>query len=181
MRRAKWAKKAQAAGRIRYNESDARRETQGCIRNRGVGCWPVENKVANSIPDTYVDGGNWVEFKKVIVLRGVAKKKLFSVPKGDQKLFLGRPQLEPERTWDRTFLLCLCLPPEENHAWLVGGRYEAFCHPDREVWDWDMITTHGVNFDDKDSLELYIAQLFDRKFYRNSDWEGPAAWLSLKR
>lgn len=175
--KAKAKKVHRSLGLHHYSESDNRIKFQSAVRNNGVACWPVENKVGVGMSDTYVDGGNWVEFKHTVMPKR-RTKRLLSVPEAKQREFCGRHVLNP-MTWDRTFLAFLIQPHDYSEAWLVAARFDAFCHPFGLDWEMKKVREHGVEFYDTEALEAYVGQIFGRAYDRNSNFDGDATCLGL--
>lgn len=178
--RAKIKRARKLLGQVRYNEADERVKVQAAIRNNGVDCWPLENKVAVGMSDTYIDGGNWLEFKHLVFAARTKAggRQLLSVPEAKQREFMGRHVLRPT-TADRTFLGFLIQPHDYSEAWLLIARFDAFCHPFGLKWTLDKVREFGCPFQETDEVEAYVGRIFSSEFYRNSDFDGEASCLGL--
>lgn len=131
--------------------------------------------------DTYIDGGNWLEYKHVLVMRRKDVengKRLVGVPEAKQREFMGR-RLKNKNSSDRCFMGFVLHPPEWNEAWLVIGRFGAFCHEARLKWTLARAREFGVNFSDTEAIEAYVARIFGPDYDRNSNYDGEAACLGL--
>jgi len=135
----------------------------GEILQRKLGLWNYKphERAQPGIPDRYIVGGNWIEFKHMTFfmtkpkeILGAKSRKAFSVPqvrKLDALLQAG----------DRPFVCVLVSSPVRERVWI-------------EQWDRfkldPVMTAEKFNLHLHDNALAALSSVFDRKLERNSLW-----------
>ena len=159
-----------ARGRVRraITENVFERAICAWLNKQGIMNFHQDHKFRGGVPDRYVAGGNWIEFKRVLFVASsrnsrynVDLTKQFSAR---QKTFLHKWNEQGDRTW-----VCVLI---------LSQQYPRFV-----LEPWDYWTTHykliniqkilqlGVEYGKKKEMHEYLAERFGKNYERMSNGE----------
>lgn len=131
-----------------------------CLEKIGLMSFHTSEKYVAGIPDRYVVGGNWIEFKVYPCGGGrrVNAHRLFSE---QQKNYLSAFHRNGDRTW-----VAVMFQPIHSDAYIVIEPWRSF----RQYWrreDWECCGIHAK----RDNLLEYVRVRFDQSYDRCSSPE----------
>lgn len=126
--------------------------------NLGVFSYHCSEKNFAGVPDRYVAGGNWIEFKVIPCSssRAVNPKRLFRI---EQRRWLSKLDAQGDRSW-----ACVMFQASGG-AYIVLEPWRVF--DEREKWTWDQIRMSGVS--SRGDLSGYLAKRFGQDYERYSN------------
>lgn len=154
-----------ATVRDRKGSTEARFEARVAevLKSLGLFSYHVAERWYAGIPDRYVVGGNWIEFKVVPCSgkRSVNPVRLF---KPHQRNFLDKFSASGDRTW-----ACVMFQPENGEPHMVIQPWHRFSK--HGPWTMGEVKIEGVHGGDKKMFACYISGLFGLKYDRFSNGE----------
>lgn len=135
-------------------ESRFERRVADALKKLGLFSYHVAERWYAGIPDRYVVGGNWIEFK-VIPCSGTRAVNPIRLFKPAQRNFLDKFAASGDRTW-----ACVMFQPEKGEPHMVLLPW----HTLREhgPWTMDEVKSEGVYGGDRIAFEAYIAKRFGK-------------------
>ena len=141
--------------------TEAQREARvmKIIRSLGVWHYKVADKFTKGIPDRYLAGGNWIEFKQ----EHVSGNRDFCLQRGvsaAQRTFLKTAHAQGDRTY-----LCVFVIREDEVPVMI---LVPFWYADkRQMWTPDMVRRWGVPYKSVEMVD-YLDKVFGSGYARNS-------------
>ena len=133
-------------------------ELVGYVKANGVHSHRIEDKFRSGVPDWYIDGGNWIEVKRIFIPatgKGMSLWTTFSV---GQRLYLRR-----QPCWDRCWAGFFFITKNLDFYFMLC----AFDAIDRKadgnvdyLWNEKRMKKYAARWDDKEGLREYIGKFF---------------------
>jgi len=134
------------------------------LKKLGLFSYHVAERWYAGIPDRYVVGGNWIEFK-VIPCSGTRAVNPYRLFKPGQRNFLDKFAKSGDRTW-----ACVMFQPEAGEPYMILLPWHEF--REHGKWTMDQVQQEGVYGGDRKAFEAYISNLFGKsKGFRFSNTE----------
>lgn len=158
----------------KVSESTLRRRFNLDLITLGLHGTDIEHRSRKGIPDYYIEGGNWIEFKffPTATARGLGLN-VTNFFRPSQKVWLGR-----RPTHDRKFVGFLFVNTKME-ARVVILRFLTLYDFDKNHHRWTMgkAKEFGVDFWDDAARLAYIGNIFGSQYDRCSNWDYPPLQL----
>jgi len=132
------------------------KRTADILKKLGLFSYHTAERWYAGIPDRYVVGGNWIEFK-VIPCSGVRAVNPYRLFKPAQRNLLDKFDASGDRTW-----ACVMFQPSKGEPHMILFPWHVFrAHG---PWTVDDILQGGVYTGDTKAMTAYIASRFGKKY-----------------
>lgn len=157
-----------ARGRVKraITENTFERTVCAWLTKQGILNFHQDHKFKGGVPDRYVAGGNWIEFKRVLFVGG-ARGSHFNVDltkqfSGRQRTFMDRWDLQGDRTWACVLVLSREYPRMILEPWRYYlARYKYI--------NIAKVLDLGVEYGKKKEMHAYLAERFGKNYERMSN------------
>lgn len=157
--------------------TEAQREARVMKLIRALGVWDrkMAHRWLKGVPDRYLAGGNWIEFKQV----EVSLRRPFALLRGvtaDQHSFLTDAHAGGDRTY-----ICVFVVNDENRAKMILLPY--WYASTRHMWSKEMVNKWGVDYRSVEMVD-YLDRVFGSEYARNSSelfYQNPVIGLDRGR
>ncbi len=144
-------------------ESRFEKRVAEVLKQLGLFSYHVAERWYAGIPDRYVVGGNWIEFK-VVPCSGKRRVNPYRLFSPGQRNFLDKFSKSGDRTW-----ACVMFQPYEGEPYMVLLPWHDF--REHGSWSMDQVEDWGVDTGDKFAFLKYINDRFGKSFDRFSNKE----------
>lgn len=157
-----------ARGRVKraITENTFERTVSAWLTKQGIMNFHQDHKFVGGVPDRYVAGGNWIEFKRILFVGGARGSKFNSDMTKQftarQRTFMDRWDAQGDRTW----VCVLVLSQEYPRMILEPWRYYMYRY---KLINIAKVLDYGVEYGKKDEMNAYLAERFGTNYERMSN------------